>query len=183
MAAAAEVGTREPSLSPCPCSAALLTNVSVSEPLSLVTFWSLCLLVVQRAHPCGTPAHADVSCPVSQQTPHVSTSRWARPPWAGLRAGVPGEISELVEGTRASSCARGWGSPGMPMPPMQMCTAVAEAGAGPAPRPLGPERGCKGCRRRGPSPEPALRCWARPGRDRSCCIFVNFGFHFPRAPC
>lgn len=39
---------------PVPAPAALLTNVSVLEPVSRVTFWSLCVLVVRSAHPRGT---------------------------------------------------------------------------------------------------------------------------------
>lgn len=54
---------------PCPSAptpAALLTNVSVLEPVSHVTSWSLCVLVVRS--PTAMPAHIGATCPVSHVT-------------------------------------------------------------------------------------------------------------------
>lgn len=163
-------------------------DVSVSEPLSLVTLRSQCLQVVQRAHPCGPPAHAHVSCPTSPQTARVSTSRWARPPWAGLRVGVPGEISEpVVERTPASPCVRGLGKPwGCPCRPCRCAQLLHRLQLA---QPQGPSARARlqGAQETRPQPRAALRCWETlwrdRGTDRSCCISVAFGFLFPRAPC
>lgn len=123
---------------PVPAPAALLTNVSVLAPVSRVTFWSLCVLVVRSAHPRGTAgtrrclvSRVPADCPRHQLL--LGMAAVCRFVCGAARRR---SLSQLVVWTCASLCLCGGpGEPsGVPASPrgspcgcMQMCTAVWDA--------------------------------------------------------
>ena len=133
---------------PVPPPAALLTNVSVLEPVSRVTFWSLCVLVVHRAHPRGAPPCVDALCPCPS-TVRLATPCWGWPLRADLWAGgcwAKGSVPACSADVRHPCACLGRGVLGQPLGSPcrcgQMCPAVCDARAGRAPAPSPRARLC-----------------------------------------